>query len=132
MIACGYFVTTVLTHSGLGIDRYEMARKASWRLIEALCQEESIRTIRNNNVDSLFSYLNTQPDGIYLLGLSKHVGFIVKHKEETYFIHSRKPRYVGVIKEFADKSPTVLESGIYVIGNLLDNDAIIQNWLTQS
>lgn len=131
-IACGYFVTTVLRHAGLGIDKYDLSRFASWRLIDSLCHDESIRTIKYNNTDSLFAYMDQQEDGIYILGLAKHVGFIVKSQGESFFIHSRRPRYVGVIKEKAKESPTVLKSSIHVIGNLLANDAFIEHWLLRS
>jgi hypothetical protein len=130
-IACGYFVTTVLRHAGFKMDKYYLSRQASSKLIQTLCQPESIVSIRNNDFDALMAHLEIQEDGIYIIGLDKHVGMAIKSEGEINFVHSRKPRYVGVIKEKAADSTTLQSSNIYVVGNLLENKALIRTWLSQ-
>ena len=129
VIACGYFVTTVLRHSGFHLDKYVLSRKASRALIENTCAYNSIETFRNNDVNGLMSHIDALKDGIYILGLDTHVGLLVKSQGETHFIHSRKPRKVGVVREKAAESSTIQNSGIHVIGDLLANDDFIENWL---
>lgn len=130
-IACGYFVTTILRHAGFKMDKYHLARQASSKLIEALCQPESIISIRHNDFDALMTHLQQQNNGIYIIGLDRHVGMAIKIEEDIHFIHSRKPRHVGVIKEKASESTTLQSSNIYVVGNLLDNQNLIKMWLSQ-
>jgi hypothetical protein len=128
-IACGYFVTTVLCHARLDIDRYRWGQSSSGALIGALCEKNSIEMIRRNNFKRFLKYFYLKPDGIYLVGLDAHIGFLEKRGEKLTFIHSRKPRTIGVIREKAQDSPTLQKSDVYVIGNLLLNDEIIKKWL---
>jgi hypothetical protein len=128
-IACGYFVTTVLKHAGIALDKYYLSRASSATLIKHLCKPQNILTIRKNDYQKLVSHLQNQPDGIYIVGLDTHVGLIEKSDKDLFFIHSRKPRSAGVIKEKVLESKTLQKSKIYVLGNLLDNELIIQNWL---
>ncbi len=130
-IACGYFVTTVLRHAGFKMDKYYLARQASSKLIHVLCQPESIVSIRHNDFDALMAHLHQQKEGIYIIGLDKHVGMAIKIEGEIHFIHSRKPRHIGVIKEKASESTTLQSSNIYVVGNLLANQDLIKIWLSQ-
>lgn len=131
-IACGYFVTTVLRHAGFKMDKYYLARQSSSKLIHTLCQAESIIKIRDNNFEALLQYFEQQAEGIYIVGLDKHVGFVIKSGGETHFIHSRQPRHIGVVKEKAQESSTLQGSSIYVVGNLLENPCLMHNWLSQS
>ncbi|MCU0447797.1 MAG: hypothetical protein MUE85_23105 [Microscillaceae bacterium] len=128
-IACGYFVTTVLKHAGIELDKYYLSRASSATLIKHLCQPQHITTIRENDYTKFLAHLQTQPDGIYIVGLDTHVGLIEKSDKNLFFIHSRKPRSAGVIKEKVLDSKTLKKSKIYVVGNLLDNESIIKNWL---
>ncbi|MDX2303115.1 MAG: hypothetical protein NW226_09960 [Microscillaceae bacterium] len=128
-IACGYFVTTVLRHSGFHIDKYLLSRKASKALIENTCSYQSIQIFRDYDFKGLLEHLEKLQDGIYILGLDSHVGLLVKSGGKTQFIHSRKPKTVGVIQEKASESRTIESSSIHVIGDLLNNDDFIQNWL---
>ncbi len=130
-IACGYFVTTVLRHAGFRLDKYHLSRKASRELIENVCLYQNIKTIRDNDFDGLMSHLGNQNDGIYIIGLDTHVGFLIKENGEMHFVHSRKPRRVGVVREKATEASALLDSEIYVIGNLLENEDILFNWLTK-
>ncbi|NJL11733.1 MAG: hypothetical protein HC913_01025 [Microscillaceae bacterium] len=44
-------------------------------------------------------------------------------------MHARKPRHVGVIDEPAEQSSTLQHSSVYVVGNLLANQALLESWL---
>ncbi len=129
-IACGYFVTTVLRHVGFHYEKYYLSRLASRQLIQKVCLPSSIHTIRENNTDSLYAYLEAQEPGLYILGLAKHVGFIVKSAEGIYYVHSRGPRRVGVVKEEMRLSSAIQDSEIYVLGNVLKNPDVILSWLS--
>lgn len=129
VIACGYFVTTVLEHAGITLDRVRLAQVASEDLVEAVCAPQSIEKIYQNDYKRFVQYFEKQPDGIYIVGLDTHTGLLEKSGKNLYFIHSRKPRKVGVIRENAYQSKTLHNSKVYVVGNLLDNPKVLQGWL---
>jgi hypothetical protein len=85
-IACGYFVSTTLKHFGFNLNRFDVAKKYSSSMVKTLCKNDYIIFF---NFNKLQIHLSEQPQGIYIVGLSNHVGFIVKNQEGTYFIHSR-------------------------------------------
>lgn len=128
-IACGYFVSTILLHAGINLDKYYLSREASAVMIDKLCEKSSIQTIWKNDFEKFYTYMASQNDGLFIVGLEKHVGLLQKKGDEILFIHSRKPKNVGVICEKAISSTTLKKSKIYVVGNLLENEEILKNWL---
>ena len=68
-------------------------------------------------------------DGLYIVGLDHHVGFLVREGERLDFCHSS---YVdpplGVVCQPASDDPA-LASRYYIIGRLLTDDMIV-SWLT--
>jgi hypothetical protein len=127
-IACGYFVTTTLKHSGFEVERVRLAQQAASYIIKTVCLKSSIKTICCNKFNSMLSHFEAQPVGLYIIGLDNHVGYIHKSKDELYFIHSS---VVGrkCVREKAKNSKVLKRSNLYMIGNLLDNDAIVVSWL---
>ncbi len=131
-IACGYFISTVLSHAGIDTDRYALGREAAGAVIQTICKRESIHIVKKNNFQRLFQYLKQQKDGVYILGMDWHIGFIVKKQNKIRFIHSRKPKHAGVLNEEAEDSPTLKLSNFYMIGNVLENERIIQQWVEKT
>jgi|GEM_PF-3087355 len=130
VIACGYFVATILQHAGIELDRRKMGQASSTNLVRAICDTTTIQTFRNKNFAGFWQYLHQKaPDGLYIVGLAMHTGLIAKRAGKITFIHSRKPRLAGVIFEEAGKSLTLHNSKIHVIGNVLQNRALVEKWL---
>jgi hypothetical protein len=129
-IACGFFVSTVLMHAGFQLNKSHLSTGTASVMIRSLCNPSSIKTIPNKKFENFMAYLQTQNDGVYIVGLDKHVGLITKHQHQIYFIHSRKPRTAGVIKELASESPSLKSSSGFVIGNLLENESLVIAWLS--
>jgi hypothetical protein len=129
-IACGYFVTTLLKQSGFVINRSFLAQQASSVLIHTFCPGEKIKTITNNQTKKVFDYMKTQADGIYLLGLDNHTGFIVKKKGETNFVHANYLSSVDqVVCEPLESSAIIRQNNFFMIGDLLHSDAMIVKWI---
>lgn len=128
-IACGYFVTTIIRHAGFDIDKYHLARQAASVLIDSLCAPPSIERFSKNNYEGFVNYMKCQHDGIYIVGLDTHVGFVVKHEGKIHFIHSSKPDYIGVVREDVEESRSLQRSKVFVVGNLLENEQLIKRWL---
>lgn len=127
-IACGYFVTTTLMHSGLNIDRVKIAQQASSKIIQTLCKRESIKSFYNKNYKGLKEYLRKSNDGLYIIGLDNHVGFI--HKKDTSIVMIHSGANTGIVcRQRIDECGPVKYSKVHVIGNLLENEALMKKWL---
>ena len=129
-IACGYFVTNVLTDVGFDIPRVRWAQSASEIFIKQLAPNH-MKRFHNRSVVSVKDYLISAGNGLYLVGLDYHVGFVLVEGNEVSFIHSNyyQPD-IGVMKEPLHTDNPFKDSDYRVIGKLLTKDMIV-NWLTQ-
>ncbi|MEM6802627.1 MAG: hypothetical protein AAF696_14555 [Bacteroidota bacterium] len=126
-IACGYFVSTTLKHMGLGLNRYKLAQKAAYDILKDLSKPGSIK--RFTDFKKMLSYLSKEKeDCIYLLGLDYHVGFVVKKKQELYFIPSN---YFSdkVEQEHISDSYSAASSQAFYLGNLSANSDLLKKWV---
>ena len=129
-IACGYFVTTVLKQSGFLINRSHLAQLASSEMIKTLCAADKIKTITNNQTKKLFDYIKGRPDGIFIVGLDNHTGFIVKKGEELNFVDADYYSNIDKVRsEPLEKSDIILKNGFFVVGELLYSDETITKWV---
>ncbi len=127
-IACGFFVTNILTDVGFNIPRIGWAQSASEVFIKKLAPN-SIKRFSNRPISEVENYLLRTGDGLYLVGLDQHVGFIVVKDDEIEFVHSNYYQAdIGVMSEEIDSANPLNDSNYRVIGKLLSNDMII-NWI---
>lgn len=128
-IACGYLVTTLLQHAGFRINRIRVAQLAAEKIIKALTPASFIHRYSDISLDRFCSAMSALGDGLYVVGLDCHVGFLYVHEKELFFLHST---YVGpacVIREKASESK-VLESSRYrVVGKLLATKELVRQWI---
>lgn len=129
-IACGYFVTTTLKQAKFDIDRVFLAQQASSVLIRKMCDKDRIKVVTGGQLDKLVTYLQAQPDGIYILGLDNHVGYVVKKGKTLDMVHSSYWPQVKVVRETMAESAIVKESKYFMVGNVLHSKATIEAWLT--
>lgn len=123
-IACGYFVTNTLTDLGFKIDRIKLAQAASSEMINELCVE--IKTF--NSLEKLEKHLDKQPNNsAYIIGLDYHTGYILKEKDQSYFMHSNYMNSVGVVKEKLQESKALTNNNIYMIGSLTANQKLLSD-----
>lgn len=128
-IACGYFVTTTLKQAKFDIDRVFLAQQASSVLIRKMCDKDRIKVVANGQLDKLITYLQAQPDGIYILGLDNHVGYVVKKGKTLDMVHSSYWPQVKVVRETMAESAIVKESKYFMVGNVLHSKATIEAWV---
>lgn len=126
-IACGYFVSTTLKHFGFNLNRYKMAQQAGLNEALSLQKKSELNTFRNITYTSLKEKLLKEPEGLYFVGLSNHVGYLLIKGNELYFIHSSYCDY-EVIIELAEHS-YCFESDIYVVASLSNNKPLLKKWL---
>ncbi|MBN4052008.1 hypothetical protein JYT53_00745 [Cytophagaceae bacterium AH-315-L13] len=124
-IACGYFVSTTLKHVGFNLNRYKLAQQAAAIIVKAVCGEP---VKRFQSMEDTINYLRTYKNGLFIVGLDYHVGFIVVDNGEVYFVHSD---YINdkVTREKAKFSPAFNASVGFVLGEITDNTNLMNSWL---
>lgn len=126
-IACGYFVTTTLEHCGFTLPRVKLAQQAASVIIRTLCPKKSIKTF--NQLEKLKQYLDTQPEGVYIVGLDTHVGYLWNTPENLHFVHASYSGNKQVSKELWNESIVLGKSKLFVVGNLLENMNLMNHWI---
>lgn len=125
-VACGYLVSTTLTHLGVNVNRFTLAQQWPIDMVRSLCQNdyyhfgaksEAIQGIRNMGY------------GLYLMGLDNHVGFIKYDQWGIHFIHSNWAGSRTVVSEDPQYSTAFTASQNFYVGKLSTNNTFITKWL---
>jgi len=109
-IACGYFVSTVLRDAGLPVNREKMGQMDSEEMMHILAEKKDIRLFYEKPLAQVLVYLRQQGQGLYLIGLNSHVGFILVDAAGCWFIHAKWFGEKAVVKEDAATSNTLYYS----------------------
>ncbi len=127
-IACGYFVNNVITDLGFNIPRVKWSQSASEVFIKKLAPN-NIKRFSNKPIEDIKSYLHKSGDGLYVVGLDIHVGFILVKGNSIKFIHSSyyQPD-IGVLEEDLIAGNPIGDSDYRVIGKLLSDEMMV-NWI---
>lgn len=126
-IACGYFVSTTLLHAGLAVERSKLGQQASELITRTLVTQERIWVRSDQPIDAFVDTLRRGGDGIYLVGLDNHVGFVIVDGEHTWFHHAG-PGDEGVRREPA-RTASFLSTSRYREAAKLFDDALLEKWL---
>ncbi len=124
-IACGSFVENVLKDIGFQIDN-RMSNQPSEYIIRNICDENNIARFSNASIKSFNNEFQKMGNGIYLVGLDNHVGFLYIRKGKYRFVHSHG--YLFVLSEISWLSPTLRMSKYRVVGKLFSAE-MIEQWL---
>ncbi|WP_103866420.1 hypothetical protein [Aquimarina sp. I32.4] len=124
-IACGYFVSTTLKHMGLRLNRYRMAQQASKLEVESIAIQKNKVIVSNEK--NISEKLKELQEGLYIVGLDNHVGYIYIHNKVSYFIHSS---YITdrVMIELTSES-NAFPSSVYYMTSITDNRIVAKKWL---
>jgi len=126
-IACGYFVTTVLRDAGVKLDRVHLAEIESETMISTLIDKKYITRYRNIYWRDFLENVKKAGDGLYIIGLDYHTGFLLCKDGKVYFINSNIP---GVMKENAESAYMLCVSRYRVTGRITNNAEFIKKWLS--
>jgi hypothetical protein len=131
-IACGYFVTTVLRDAGVKVQRVSLAQQASENIIKSLTTAPFIKRFHNAKIENFVADVKNQGEGLYVVGLDNHVGFILHDGTEVWFIHSSYGEPSEVVKEKALESVILSASKYRVLGKLSADNQFVLKWLNQT
>ena len=128
-IACGTFVVYTLQDAGFKIPS-KMARQPSENIIKNLIGPPPVKRFWNSaSMQKVLNWIPSQGEGLYVVGLDIHVGFIINKGGNMTFCHSsyyNPPRMV-VNQDVMEKSP-LTDSKYRVFGKILDDQMMIK-WL---
>jgi hypothetical protein len=129
-VACGYFVSTTLLHSGLNINRFKLAQLGPRHEALSLSLADSVLELQDMNPEMVRKYFvrNNFDDGLYFVGLDFHVGYLLKEQDDLFFIHSNWIGAKGVVIEDAVESEA-FRSNYYYIAPISTNQRLVEKWL---
>jgi hypothetical protein len=131
-IACGYFVSTLLRDAGWKVERARLAQQPSENIILSLTAEPHVKRFRRVAVGDFAKAVKEWGEGLYVVGLDIHTGFIVNIGGEVYFVHSSYVEPHKVVKERAVESRILSSSNYRVIGKLSGDDQLVTKWFFRS
>ncbi len=80
-------------------------------------------------MDQFKKKIEKMGEGLYVVGLDKHVGYLFYENNKMTFIHSRPTVLGGSVKsENANESKYLVKSIIKFAGRLF-NDEMVENWI---
>ena len=128
-IACGYFVSVIMRDAGFKIDRIRVAQQPSQNIIRTFVNTSNNYEIKTQTpYNQYLQHITQKYEGIHIVGLDKHVAFIVIKNGNMRFIHSG-----GLLRKVVDEAPDeayALEHSNYrVISNISRNPQVIRRWL---
>ena len=124
-IACGYFVSTTLLHAGFHLERARLGQQASEYITKSLVTRAPIWHTSEQSIEAFVERLRRGGDGIYLVGLDNHVGFVIVDGEDTWFHHSGP----GVVRREPALTASFLSTSHYREAAKLFDDALVEKWL---
>ena len=132
-ISCSYFLTAALQNAGLVLEsraRFAQA-PAAWIERALLPPGGQIHRYGTLAADELEKKLVGLGEGLYVVGLDIHVGFIVVRDGHAWFVHSSYTPPGTVVKEPVVSSMAIALSRRkgYWISPLFQDDRIIEMWL---
>lgn len=128
-IACGYFVTTTLRDIGLKINRVKLTQCASEEMIKSLVSEDNIIRFSNKSIEEFVKKLKNKGNGIYVVGLDNHTGFVLVNSEGSFFIHSSGIAPYKVVKDKLTESLLIVKSKYRIVGKLSSDKKLLSNWI---
>ncbi len=129
-IACGYFVTTTLQHMGVKINRVKMAQCASEEMIRSLATKKNIHHLSGLSLTEFEKKLIQLGNGLYIIGLDNHTGYILISDEGNFFIHASGWFPFKVVRDKLSEAKVIGRSKYRVVGKISDDEAFLKSWVS--
>ncbi|QSQ28104.1 hypothetical protein JY651_14090 [Pyxidicoccus parkwayensis] len=117
----------MLEDAGFRVERVRMAQQRAEYIVKTLVPPRRVWRFRNRPVREVVERVTKEGEGLYLVGLDYHVGFLWNDGTRVQMCHSSYLGTVEVVCEDALTSPAMV-SGYHVVGRLLE-DGMLEAWL---
>jgi hypothetical protein len=136
-VGCSYFVTSILGNADFHLDdRYAFAQAPALDIQKSLARGgRAVRRFLSIPATELEEKVATFPDGLWLIGLSNHVGFVAVEDGEVRFVHASWSGDRQVTDERFGSAHAIevsRKAGYFVSPVIVDspeNDDLIDAWL---
>lgn len=136
-VGCSYFVTAILGNAGFRLDdRYRFAQAPALDIQRSLARgPRAIRRYLSLAPAELAERVATLPDGLWLIGLSNHIGWVVVGGGEVRLVHASWSGDRRVADEPFAQAHAIAASrkaGYFVSPVVVDgaeNDDLVDAWL---
>lgn len=128
-IACGSFVVSTLADAGFRIPA-NMAAQPSENILKNLIGTKDLRRFPNRAaMDDVIDWVKSQGDGVFVVGLDIHVGYVINANGRITFRHASyyKPPLAVTSQDVREQSP-LTDSRYRVLGKLLTDEMLVK-WL---
>lgn len=129
VVACGYFVSTVLKHAGCNLNRYTIAQQNPLNEAKTYALRDSVEIFNVDSRQLQTIFIQNNVEGVYFVGLDFHVGFLLFRDKELYFIHSNYINSEGVKIEKTIYSEAFNAASSYRISKISTNPKFIDYWM---
>lgn len=130
-VACGYFVAAVLIDVGFKVDRIKLSQRPSGLIIKTFSPKEYVyREVGTSYLDYFVNLEEKLEDGLYIVGLDTHTGFIQIKNGKRIFTHSNSypfSRYV-VSQDIDEVFTHLMVSNWKEVGKLFTRP-MLRKWL---
>ncbi|MBK1853456.1 hypothetical protein JO972_00640 [Verrucomicrobiaceae bacterium 5K15] len=127
-VACGYYVSTIMRDSGFEVQRIRLAQQPSQNILLTFLPRKKLSIRVGMDYEDFMQSMREKEHGIYIIGLDKHVGFLVHNEQGLQFLHSG-----GVLRRVVDENQddaySIQASNYRVVGNICADDAVLIKWL---
>ena len=134
VVGCSYFVTGVLENAGLRLaSRARFAQAPSLLMQRALTADpDAVHRYPGLDAAALHGRLSKLGDGLYIVGLNIHTGFLLIKGGEVRVIHASYMPPNQVVDEPLAQSEVIALSRRrgYVVTPLFQDDRLIDFWLS--
>jgi hypothetical protein len=128
-ICCGYFVSTILEHSGFRVRRARLGQQPSMYIIRTMVRRRFIKGTSDWSMQRFVKMVRRMGDGLYIIGLDCHVGFLLVENGKVYFVHASYGTPPVVVKEPAFSSAILASSSYRKVGRLTADPLMLIRWL---
>jgi hypothetical protein len=133
-VACGYFVAAALENAGLRLSRRRFGQAGALAIQRALTPRESdLQRFFSIPADDLERGIRALGDGLYVIGLDVHVGFVVVDGHDVRLVHASYTGARVVLSEPLAAAQAIDNSrpSGYFVTPLFRDDRLIEMWLSR-
>lgn len=131
-VSCSFFVTSTLENAGLRLaGRRVFAGAVALPVQRSLSpRKKDMRRWHGIGPEKLKQRMLKWGEGLYIVGLNCHIGYIVVREGDVRFVHSSYTEPFRVVDEPLVEAEAIALSPGYVVTALYRDDRLIDFWLT--